>query len=89
MKLEPPLPNGRGPPEPSTTTSIDGFAGAACTQAGNKIKTAAARTISVFMDFLLAFIRGYYLPEVCRVHLPSARKVKTAFPCRAPSFTCA
>jgi len=36
--------------------------------------------IGVFTDFLLACIRYFYIPEVCRVHEPSAGKVKTAFP---------
>ena len=67
MKLDPPLPNGRGPPEPSTITSNGGLAGAACTQPGNKVKIAAASTISVFMDFLLARIRNSRLPKVPRL----------------------
>jgi hypothetical protein len=55
MKLYPPLPNGRGPPDPSTTTSNAGFARAAGTRAGNKTATATAIAISVFMPVLRAF----------------------------------
>src|SRR5580700_9006964 len=49
MKLDPPLPNGRGPPEPSTTTSNAGCAGAARRQGGNRAATTKASAISVFM----------------------------------------
>jgi hypothetical protein len=49
MKLDPPLPNGRGPPEPRTTTSNAGFAGVASTEIGDKTATAHASMISVFM----------------------------------------
>src|SRR5580704_19654260 len=51
MKLEPALPNARGPPEPSTTTSNAGFAGAARRQVGKKTATATASAISLFMAF--------------------------------------
>src|SRR5580692_11124583 len=47
-KLEPALPNGRGPPEPSTTTSRAGFAGAQRAPTGNKSKTMAAITRDSF-----------------------------------------
>src|SRR3974390_1719791 len=49
MKLDPALPNGRGPPEPSTTISNAGFAGAARTYAGNRTTTTKTSTIRVFM----------------------------------------
>src|SRR5271165_2005529 len=53
MKLDPALPNARGPPEPSTTTSNAGFPGVACRQLGNKATTVTASAIIVFMSRLL------------------------------------
>src|SRR6516225_4292947 len=49
MKLDPALPNARGPPEPSTTTSNAGFAAAAHRQAGNKTKNATPSVINFFI----------------------------------------
>jgi hypothetical protein len=64
MKLDPARPKGRGPPEPSTTTSNAGFAGVARKQVGNKT-TAAASAISVFNAFCSYVLSrfGFALPR--------------------------